>query len=85
MPDMKMQPSELREIHAHIAKVSAQDFHLGRVLSLFAHHLGHAHGLDLAQMDEEAAVSEATKEQEESAPESEDESTADEDEDETVT
>lgn len=55
MPEMKMQPSELRELHEHIAKVAAQDFHLGRVLTLIVHHLGHAHGLDLTQMNEDEA------------------------------
>lgn len=42
----KMLQSELAELRAEIAKVSWQDFHLGRVLTMLADHLAHAHGLE---------------------------------------
>lgn len=59
MPDdFKMQPDELRELHAHAAAVGERDVHLGRLLTLMVHHLGHAHGLDMAQMNKEAASAE---------------------------
>lgn len=49
MSDMKMLPSELKELMSDVAHVKLQDFHLGRVLEKLVTHLAHAHGLDTAE------------------------------------
>ena len=51
---MQMQPEEFAELRAAVAAVKQQDVHLGRVLELLAHHVGHAHGLDAAIEDAKA-------------------------------
>lgn len=51
---MQMQPEEFAELRAAVAAVKQQDVHLGRVLELLAHHVGHAHGLDAAVEDAKA-------------------------------
>lgn len=50
----KMLQSELAELRAEIAKVSRQDFHLGRVLTMLADHLARARGSEDEQPEAES-------------------------------
>ena len=53
--DMKMQASDVLELHDLVSEVELHDSLVGRTLRAFAHHLFHAHGLDLATEQEKAA------------------------------
>jgi len=70
---MHMQPEAFQELRDAVAGITLRDHELGRVLTLFALHVGHAHGLDPTIEDEKAAKARAVKEAAETAQQEQDE------------
>jgi hypothetical protein len=52
----KMQVEDYTSLHADVKAVMSQDVHVGRVLGAMLLYLAHAHGLDPAQIEADAAA-----------------------------